>query len=48
MRSLEKKLVDQLGMAVSISNRGSKGELKVKYKSLEQLDALCRKLGVRY
>lgn len=48
VRSLEKKLVDQLGMAVSISNRGSKGELKVKYKSLEQLDALCRKLGVRY
>lgn len=48
VRSLEKKLVDQLGMAVSINNRGSKGELKIKYKSLEQLDALCRKLGVRY
>ncbi len=48
VRSLEKKLVDQLGMAVAINNRGSKGELKIKYKSLEQLDALCRKLGVRY
>jgi ParB family chromosome partitioning protein len=48
VRSLEKKLVDQLGMAVSINNRGSKGEMKIKYKSLEQLDALCRKLGVRY
>lgn len=47
VRSLEKKLVDQLGMAVSINNRGSKGELRIKYKSLEQLDALCRKLGVR-
>ncbi len=48
VRSLEKKLVDQLGMAISINNRGSKGEMKIKYKSLEQLDALCRKLGVRY
>lgn len=48
VRSLEKKLVDQLGMAVSINNRGSKGELKIKYKTLEQLDAVCRKLGVRY
>jgi ParB family chromosome partitioning protein len=48
VRSLEKKLVDQLGMAVAINNRGSKGEMKIKYKSLEQLDALCRKLGVRY
>jgi ParB family chromosome partitioning protein len=48
VRSLEKKLVDQLGMAVSINNRGAKGEMKIKYKSLEQLDALCRKLGVRY
>lgn len=48
VRSLEKKLVDQLGMAVAINNRGSKGEMKIKYKTLEQLDALCRKLGVRY
>jgi ParB family chromosome partitioning protein len=48
VRSLEKKLVDQLGMAVSINNRGAKGEMKIKYKTLEQLDALCRKLGVRY
>ncbi len=46
VRSLEKRLVDQLGMSVSISNRGTKGEMKIKYKSLEQLDALCRKLGV--
>jgi ParB family chromosome partitioning protein len=48
VRSLEKKLVDQLGMAVAINNRGAKGEMKIKYKTLEQLDALCRKLGVRY
>lgn len=48
VRALEKKLVDQLGMAVSISNRGAKGELKIKYRTLEQLEALCRKLGVRY
>ncbi len=48
IRALEKNLVDQLGMSVAINNRGSKGELKIKYKSLEQLDALCRKLGVKY
>jgi len=48
VRSLEKKLVDQLGMSVAINNRGAKGEMKIKYKTLEQLDALCRKLGVRY
>jgi ParB family chromosome partitioning protein len=48
VRALEKKLVDQLGMAVAINNRGAKGEMKIKYKTLEQLDALCRKLGVRY
>jgi ParB family chromosome partitioning protein len=48
VRSLEKKLVDQLGMAVAINNRGAKGEMKIKYKTLEQLDALCRKLGVRF
>jgi ParB family chromosome partitioning protein len=48
IRALEKRLVDQLGMSVAISNRGAKGELKIKYKSLEQLDAICRKLGVKY
>ena len=47
IRALEKKLVDQLGMSVAINNRGSKGELRIKYKSLEQLDAVCHKLGVR-
>lgn len=46
IRALEKKLVDQLGMSVAINNRGAKGELRIKYKSLEQLDAVCRKLGV--
>jgi ParB family chromosome partitioning protein len=46
IRALEKRLVDQLGMSVAINNRGSKGELKIKYKSLEQLDAVCRKLGI--
>jgi ParB family chromosome partitioning protein len=46
IRALEKRLVDQLGMSVAISNRGSKGELKIKYKSLEQLDAVCRRLGL--
>lgn len=43
-RALEKTLGDALGMVVTIDHRGSGGELKVRYKSLEQLDDLCRRL----
>jgi ParB family chromosome partitioning protein len=45
--ALEKQLSDVLGLVVQISHRGSGGELRIRYKSLEQLDALCRRLGVR-
>ncbi len=43
-RSLEQTLTDALGLTVSINNRGQKGEVTIKYKSLEQLDALCLRL----
>ena len=44
-RALEASLSSQLGLAVTINNKGEKGELKIAYKTLEQLDEVCRKLG---
>ncbi|MDP2801426.1 MAG: ParB/RepB/Spo0J family partition protein [Phreatobacter sp.] len=43
-RALEKTLSDALGMIVSIDHRGSGGELRVRYRSLEQLEDICRRL----
>ena len=43
-RAVEKALEDVLGLAVAIEHSGTGGELRIKYKSLEQLDALCRRL----
>ncbi len=43
-RSLEQTLNDALGLLVNIKHKGEKGELSIRYKSLEQLDALCRRL----
>ncbi len=43
-KSLEQALTDALGLVVEIKHRGEKGELAIKYKSLEQLDELCRRL----
>lgn len=42
--ALERALSDHLGMAVSIEHRGAGGELRVRYKTLEQLDEICRRL----
>ena len=46
--ALERRLSDGLGLAVAISHKANadSGELKIKYKSLEQLDQVCRLLGV--
>ncbi|QFU14976.1 ParB/RepB/Spo0J family partition protein [Microvirga thermotolerans] len=44
-RALEKALEDVLGLAVSIDHRGQGGELRIRYKTLEQLDGLCRRLN---
>ncbi len=44
-RALEKKLSDALGLTVSIEQRGESGTLHIKYKNLDQLDAVLKKLG---
>ena len=43
-RALEKALSDVMGMAVTIDHRGAGGSMVIKYRSLEQLDALCKRL----
>ena len=42
--SLEKRLSDALGLVVSIEHRGQGGELRIKYRNLEQLDEVIRRL----
>ncbi|MCE9523745.1 MAG: ParB/RepB/Spo0J family partition protein [Alphaproteobacteria bacterium] len=45
-RALEQSLSTQLGLSVVIGHKGDKGgELRIAYKTLEQLDDVCRKLG---
>jgi ParB family chromosome partitioning protein len=48
VRALERKLSEILGLQVEINHRASGGDLRIRYKTLEQLDAVCRKLGVRH
>ena len=44
-RALEKALEEALGLSVSIGHRANgSGEIKIGYKTLEQLDALCHRL----
>ncbi len=44
-RALEKRLSDALGLEVKIDHRGEGGTLRIKYRDLDQLDAVLRKLG---
>jgi ParB family transcriptional regulator, chromosome partitioning protein len=44
-RALERRMSDALGLDVSIDHRGEGGTLQIKYKDLDQLDAVVRKLG---
>jgi ParB family transcriptional regulator, chromosome partitioning protein len=44
-RALERRLTDALGLNVSIDHKGEAGTLSIKYKDLDQLDAVVRKLG---
>ena len=45
-KSLERKISDALGLAVSIAHKGEAGgTLTVTYKTLEQLDEVCRRLA---
>jgi ParB family chromosome partitioning protein len=43
-RALEKTLSDMLGLAVTITHKGGRGEVRIKYTTLEQLDDVCRRL----
>lgn len=42
--ALERRLSDALGLVVSIEHRGQGGELRIKYRNLEQLDEVIRRL----
>ena len=44
-KALEKKLSDTLGLDVSVDHRGQGGTLHIKYRDLDQLDTVIRKLG---
>jgi ParB family chromosome partitioning protein len=48
VRALEKKLTDMLGLSVEINHRSAGGDVRIRYRTLEQLDALCRRLGSRH
>src|SRR3954451_12397367 len=43
-RAVEQALEDVLGLAVTIHHRGQSGEVRIRYKALDQLDELCRRL----
>jgi len=43
-RALENDLSETLGLSVEIVDAGGAGELRIAYKTLEQLDDLCRRL----
>jgi ParB family transcriptional regulator, chromosome partitioning protein len=43
-KALEKALMDVIGLEVSIDHKAGGGQMTIRYKSLDQLDALCRRL----
>ena len=43
-KALEKQLSDALGLEVTVDHRGEGGTLHIKYRDLDQLDAIIRKL----
>ncbi|MUO81403.1 ParB/RepB/Spo0J family partition protein [Agrobacterium vitis] len=45
--ALERSLSDRLGLDVSISHKGGGGQLRINYKTLEQLEEICRLLEAR-
>jgi ParB family chromosome partitioning protein len=44
-QALEQDLSETLGLLVQISDRNGTGEVRIAYKTLEQLDSLCRRLS---
>ena len=43
-RAVETALSDALGLKVTIDHRGESGEVRIRYRTLEQLDDVCRRL----
>jgi ParB family chromosome partitioning protein len=46
--ALERRLSDALGLVVSIDHRGEGGVLSIRYRNVEQLDDIVRKLGAAH
>ncbi len=44
-RQMEERLSAALGLTVTISNKGEEGEVRISYKTLEQLDEVARRLS---
>ena len=44
-RALEKRIADRIGLAIEIKHKGDSGEVRLRYKSLEQLDRLVALLS---
>ncbi len=44
-RALEKTLSDALGLKVVLQHDGEKGEIRIRYETLDQLDSVCRRLS---
>ena len=45
--ALERSLSDTLGLDVAINHKGSAGQIRINYRSLEQLEEICRLLERR-
>lgn len=45
--ALERSLSDVLGLKVQLAHRSQGGQIRIDYKSLDQLDGLCRLLGAK-
>lgn len=46
--ALERNLTDKLGLKVQVNHKGHGGQLKIDYRSLDQLESLCRILGADF
>ncbi|MDF1734725.1 MAG: ParB/RepB/Spo0J family partition protein [Minwuia sp.] len=42
--ALEQSLADALGLKVEIRHKGTRGEVRITYRTLEQLDEICQRL----
>ena len=45
--ALEKQVGDALGLAISIDHRDSGGTVHIRYRDLDQLDEIVRRLGTK-